>query len=387
MEQVLGKNRLHTRCAKWDGLEELFGERDLLAMWVADMDFECPQSVKNVLQERTAHNVYGYGIVPESYYQAFINWEREVHGYRVEKEWIEVLPGVVVGFFWAINIFTKPEDACMILTPLYGPFQDSIRTTGRTLVESKLIEENGVYRMDMDDIEAKMKAHEVKIFFLCSPHNPVGRVWRREELSGITELCRKYDVLLISDEIHQDIIPGEHPQIPTATVSDYRKRITLTAPSKTFNLAGCQNAFAIIEDEAMRMQWQQYRRTIGINDGNIFGYLAAEAAYNGGRDWLDSLNAVIRENFVYFRDALLQNAPKLVISPLEGTYLAWVDFGAYVPHAELETFFCEKCRLAVNVGDRFALLPGDTHVRINLATPIEQVEEAVRRIITALADK
>lgn len=384
MEQVIIAERRGTRCVKWDSLERNYGDENLIALWVADMDVECPQSVKQALTARAEHNVYGYGIVPDSYYQAFIDWEQKVHGYAVQKEWIQVLPGVVTGFFWSINLFTKPGDACMILTPLYGPFQDSIRSTGRTLVESKLINENGMYRMNYDDIEAKMRDRKVTLFFLCSPHNPVGRVWKREELEQITALCRKYDILLVSDEIHQDIIPSGALQIPTAAVSDYRKRITLTAPSKTFNLAGCQNALAIIEDETMRAAWQEYRHTIGIHEGNIFGYLAAEAAYRDGYEWLQNLNAMIWENFCLLRDGLLAGAPKLVISPLEGTYLAWVDFASYVPHEEQERFFKETCGLAVNYGDAFALEPEETHVRINLATAKEHIEETVKRIVQAL---
>lgn len=385
MEQIVTVERKDTGCVKWDGLQQLYGDANLISMWVADMDFECPLSVKKAMQQQAEHNVYGYGLVSDSYYQAFMDWEENVHGYPVQREWLLSLPGVVVGFFWAIQAFTKPQDACMILTPLYGPFQNSIRTTGRTLVESKLIQENGVYQMDFDDIEKKMKEEQVKLMFFCSPHNPVGRVWTKEEVERIVALCRKYEILLVSDEIHQDIIPSGKLQIPTATVSDYQKLMTLTAPSKTFNLAGCQNAFAIIEDAALRKAFQDYCATIGIvHENNIFGYLAAEAAYRDGYDWLQSLNAMILKNFCLLRDQLMEGAPKLVISPLEGTYLAWVDFGAYLSAEEQKEFFVKECGIAVNYGDAFTVEPGDTHVRLNLATSTERVQETADRILTAL---
>ncbi len=371
---------------KWDGLEGLFGDKDLLSMWVADMDFKAPPAVGQALKQTAEYNVYGYYLPSDGYYDAFIDWERRRHGYEVRRDWLRYSTGVVSGIFWTVNFMTRPGDACMILSPCYYPFMDAVLHTGRTLVCCPLREEQGRYSIDFADFERRLVERQVKLFILCSPHNPVGRVWTREELHTIMELCRKHHVFVISDEIHQDIIPGPRPHVPTATVGDYDDMmLTITAGSKTFNLAGAQNSYVIIPDPAIRARFDDYVKGIRVTRGSMFGYIAVEAAYRGGEEWLDTVLEAIRGNDHFCRDYLARRLPQAVVSPLEGTYLLWVDLAPYVPAGEIQDFMLKEARIAVDYGDQFFAPghPADTHIRLNLATPRSNVERAMEQLASA----
>lgn len=382
LERDYAPSRLGTHCEKWDGLADKFGQADLMAMWVADMDFAAPLCVRQALAKMVDHGIFGYTRVPDSYYQAFIDWEKNRHAYPVKKEWLRYTAGVVAGIYWIVNVFTKTGDACMILTPCYYPFMNAVRENERRLVCCELEEHEGIYGVNIERFEQTILAHQVKLFILSSPHNPVGRVWTREELRAMMEICRKHQVLVISDEIHQDIIIGDKPQIPTAICGDYQDNlITLTAASKTFNLAGCQNSFAIIESEKIRARFDAYTGHNRTTNGSMFGYAAVEAAYRGGSEWLEAVLAKIRENDAYLRDTLLAAYPKVKISPLEGTYLAWIDLGAYIPHRDLELVVQKKARIAVDYGDWFSAGKPDTHIRLNLATTSKLVHQAVDALV------
>lgn len=388
-ELIQTEDRKSTNCMKWDGLMQEYGESDLLPMWVADMDFKAPQSVQNALQQAIDHGIYGYCIVPDSFHQAFIDWEQRRHSYTVQKEWLRFLPGVVPGLYWMVNILTQPGDACIILTPSYYPFMNSIRDNDRKLICCELVNDCGRYSIDYEKFERDIVENDVKLFFFCSPHNPSGRVWKVEEIQTVMEICRKHHVFVVSDEIHHDIIIGDRPHTPTATTGNYHDfLITLTAASKTFNLAAWQNSFAIIEGEELRQKFDQFVKHICFAKGNKLGYIAVEAAYRGGEPWLASVLNIIRENYAYAKSTLEQALPNVVVTPLEGTYLMWVDLGAYVPHDQLQEFVQKTCRLAVDYGDWFRAEEGDaqqdTHIRLNLATTHENVAEAVRRIIANL---
>lgn len=385
-EQLVFKDRRGTDCCKWDGLEETFGEKELLAMWVADMDIQAPECVRESLKEYIEQGIFGYYQTPDSYFQAFIDWERDRHGYEVKQEWIRFAPGVVPAVHWMVQALTDEGDSILIQTPVYYPFERAIRTNNRRPVSSELVENNGVYSIDFADFERKIADEKVKLFILCSPHNPAGRVWTRDELERMLNICRQYGVKVIADEIHQDIIIGDRRQIPAATVGDYASMlVTMTAATKTFNLAGCSNSFVIIQDEEIRESFDRMTDGIWAKNGNAFGYVAVKSAYEGGGEWLQEVLKLIRQNYEYLKNTLEEKLPEAVVTPLEGTYLAWVNLGAYIPEEQMEKVIQGKCRLAVDYGDWFGGEKSKSFIRLNLATSPENVKETVRILTEVLS--
>lgn len=383
-EPILYVDRKGTHCEKWDGLGERFGREDLLALWVADMDFRVPQCVLEAEKEYLDTGVFGYYHPSEGYYQAFMDWEQERHGYSVQREWLRFSPGVVPAINWLIQIFTEPQDRVMVLTPVYYPFLHAVRDNDRTLVACQLVHQDGQYSVDLAAFEAAIAENQVRLFIMSSPHNPVSRVWRREELTAMLDICKKHGVLVLSDEIHQDLTFDGHKHIPSATAGDYSHMvITLTAASKTFNLAGCQNAFVVLPDAKLRKAYDAFTKRIHIREGNPFGYIAVEAAYRGGKAWLQQVQEIIWNNYGYLREQLAIHLPKACVTPLEGTYLMWVDFAAYLQPEEMERFFEETCGIAVDYGAWFEG-DGQSHIRINLATSRENVEKAFSSILQGL---
>lgn len=378
-------DRRNTDCCKWDGMGDSFGRGDLIAMWVADMDFKLPGCVRDAIEDYLSTGILGYYKPRASYAQAFIDWEQRYHGYAVKEEWLRFSPGVVPAINWLVNVLTGPGDAIAVLTPVYYPFMNAVKNNGRRLVCSDLINDNGVYSIDYADFEKKLAENGVKLFILSSPHNPVGRVWKREELKRLLDICRAHGVYVISDEIHHDITFGDNLHIPSATVGDYDSMlVTLTAATKTFNLAGCQNSFAIIPDEGLRRRFDEFTNEIRIEGGNPFGYVAVEAAYRGGREWFEAVRDIIYGNYTAARDMLQASLPEAVVSPLEGTYLMWIDLGAYLAPNEVKPFMEDKCGVAADYGDWFGGERFGTHIRLNLATSRELVERAVRAIVDNL---
>ena len=384
MEELIYRDRRGTDCSKWNGLGKKFTRDDLMGLWVADMDFAAAQCVRDTLREKVEFGVFGYDVVPESYYQAFINWEKTYHSYEVKRRWLRYSPGVVAAFNWFVQMLTQPGDAVLIQTPVYYPFMSAATDNGCRLVKNELVNTNGVYTIDFADFERKIVEERVKIFLLCSPHNPVGRVWRREELKQMLELCHAHGVHVIADEIHHDFTFDGHCHIPAATVGDYDDMlVTLTAPSKTFNLAGLKNSVIIIPDEQLRRSYDVYTGKLHTANGNSFGVAAAEAAYTGGRPWLESVLKTVWENYTILRDELLTKKPDIVLSPLEGTYLAWLDLGAYVSPEDMEQVVEGRCGLAMDYGSWFG---GNApcHVRMNLATRPENIRLAAQRLAKCL---
>ena len=321
MEKLVYVDRRNTNCNKWDGQQKMFGEEGLHAMWVADMDFRVPECVVSALREYVESGVYGYYKIPDAYYQAFIDWEREHHGYEVKKEWIRFSPGVVAGFHWLLQILTEENDAVIVNTPVYYPFLDAVNNNHRNLICSDLKNENGEYSIDFDDFEKKITDHQVKLFILCSPHNPAGRVWKKEELKQLFEICRAHQVYIISDEIHQDLVFGENKHIPSLSTGEYDDiMVSIVAASKTFNIAGAQNSMVIIPDEKLQEKWDAYVKGNRVLGGNAFGYVAAQAAYAGGNEWLTLVLDQIEENYQYLKAEL---AEKLEIPTTFGETLSW----------------------------------------------------------------
>lgn len=388
MSQVIYKDRLGTDCNKWDGCEEKFGDEHLLPLWVADMDFEAPSCVKQALKEYVDFGVFGYYQIPNRYYEAFINWEKTYHDYDVKKEWIRFAPGVVPAFNWLIHILTNERDGVLITPPVYYPFKDAVVNNNRTLVESPLMRLEDHYELDYEDFERKIKEQNVKLFIFCTPHNPVGRVWKKEEIVKVLDICKKYGVYVIADEIHQDIIMDGYQKVTAAATGNYDEiMVTLTAATKTFNLAGCQNSIVVIPNESLRKRYDDYLTRLRITGGNAFGYIAVQSAYEGGRKWLDEVLNIIEENYHLMKSILEEKLPKVWIPKLEGTYLMWIDLGAYVSADEIESVIQKACGLAVDYGSWFGGEAYGTFIRVNLATRRENVELAAERIIAALTDK
>ncbi|MBZ9685241.1 pyridoxal phosphate-dependent aminotransferase [Clostridium estertheticum] len=376
-------NRLGTNCLKWDALDKRYGNKDLIAMWVADMEFKTPEVVIEAMKKRIEHGIFGYSFVPESYYNAFINWEKNEHNYEINKEWIRFTTGVVVALYWFVNAFTKPNDSVIIMTPVYYPFFNAVKDNGRKLVTSGLINTNGIYTIDFENFEKNIIENDVKLYIQCSPHNPAGRVWTEKELDTVLSICKKHNVLVVSDEIHQDIIIGNNKHLPAAIVSGGKyadNLITVTAPSKTFNLAGLLNSHVIISNEEIRAQYDAYAKTVNQTEVNIMGLTATEAAYTHGKEWLESLLDVIRHNYNNVKTRLNEKAPKIVITPLEGTYLAWLDLRAYMDPNDTKVFIQDKCNLAIDFGEWFSE-DCKGFVRLNMATDPKYVEQAIDNII------
>ena len=381
-EQIKYVDRVGTNCNKWDSMDARFGDGDLMALWVADMDFVVPQCVIDAARKYVDFGIYGYYKVPAGYYQNFIDWEKKYHNCEIQREWLRFAPGVVSPINWYVNMKTQPGEAVLVMKPVYYPFLDAINNNGRKLVSSDLVCENGIYTVDFADFEKQIVENNVKLFILSSPHNPVGRVWKREELEQMLQICRKHGVFVVADEIHHDLImPGyEHTEI--LNIPGYTDMlVAITAGSKTFNLAGCQNSFVILPDEKLRAEYDAFTASVRIKGGSACGYVAVEAAFGGGREWLEGVLDIIHENAEYIKNTLAAELPQAVVSPLEGTYLQWVDFGAYVKGEDMKHFIQDSCRLAVDYGDWFGGEKWATFARFNLATSQDNIKEAMARII------
>lgn len=389
-EEFLSRYALDRRgsnSVKWDGLKQRFRTDDVIPMWVADMDFKAPETVIDALTERVKHGAFGYSLISPTYHQTFIDWLTRHHGYTPKKNWLRFTSGTITTLFWILHAFTKPKDNILILSPVYYPFYSTPQDTGRTPICSELQQdETGRYYIDFDDVEAKIKEHNIKVFILCNPHNPVSRIWSEEEMVKLFTLCEENNILIVSDEIHEDFIFGPDPFIPALAVQDGRFKdsiITITSASKTFNLASLPVAHTIIPNEAHRKQFDAYVATIDHTQLPVLDLLATETAYQTGDAWLTGLLAVIKDNYDIMKNTLLEAAPKLVFTPLEATYLAWVDFKAYVAPEELDNFMIKQCRVGVNTSPNFApATPG--FVRFNLAAHPDTVREAANRIIKGL---
>ena len=380
MEEWIYRDRRGANASTWNRLSPRFTREDLLGLWVADMDFAAPACVREALHKQVDFGVFGYDVTPDAYYEAFLHWEKTYHGYEPQRAWLRYSPGVVAGFNWLIQLLTKPGDGVLVQTPVYYPFLSAATDNGCRLVENELVNTAGVYTVDLADFERKLTEEHVKVFLLCSPHNPVGRVWRREELAAMLELCRVHGVYVISDEIHHDFTHGGHKHIPAATVGEYDDMlVTLTAPSKTFNLAGLKNSVVIIPDEKLRKAWDSYTGKLHTATGGSFGVIAAQAAWEGGRPWLEQVLQTVEGNYELLRTELVPRKPELILSPLEGTYLAWLDLGAYVKPQEMAAAVEGRCGLAVDYGAWFGG-HAPCHIRINLATRPENIRQAIQSL-------
>ena len=349
------------------------------------MDFKVPQAIEEAMQKRISHGVYGYSIIPDDYYEAIVSWMKRRHDFEVNKEWIVPTPGVVTAIKICVNAFTKEDDAIIINKPVYYPFDYSIDLNHRKIIENPMIFDNGKYTMDYEMFEKAIIENNVKMFILCNPYNPIGKVWKEEELKIIGEICKKHHVIVVCDEIHQDFVYTDHIHIPFYNVDESFKdfSIILTAPSKTFNLAGLQTSNIIIADEKLRETYQSTMNRYGVNAPNFLGIIACMTAYNECELWVDEMLEYVYDNFMYFDHFLKTNLPQIKLIQPEGLYLAWVDFRECgLNKDELEKTMLEKAGLWLDEGHIFGT-GGAGFERFNLAVPRSVLEDACQRLLKA----
>lgn len=378
-------DRKQTRSVKWDRLNEIFNTEDVLPMWVADMDFQAPQAVNDEIIKRAEHGIYGYTVIDSDVKASITNWLKKRHQWYVNPNWLSFSPGVVTSLHILIQTLTEPGDNVLIQTPVYTPFYNVIETHGRNIVKNPLVLNDDHYDIDFDDFEAKLK-QGVKAFILCSPHNPVGRVWTREELEKMAALCVEYEVLIISDEIHADLTLNNYRHFPIATISDdvSQQTITCMAPSKTFNLAGLQASYVIAENPDLKNKLDQGFASQGLSTLNTMGNTALEAAYRHGEPWLENLLQLLDEHQTYVINMFKKYTPELKVIPAEGTYLLWIDCsGLELDDQTLQTFMIEKARVGLNTGVSYGS-EGSQFMRMNIACPRQTLEEGVNRMIHAV---
>lgn len=372
--------RENTNCVKFDFRKQYFGREDVIPMWVADMDFPVPPFVLEAVRKRAGHPVYGYSIIPDSYYEAVMGWQSGRYNWEILKDWILFSPGVVTGLNVIVQALTDPGDSIIVQPPVYFPFFSCVENNGRKLLYNQLVEKNGVYTIDFDDLENKMKSG-ARMLILCSPHNPVSRCWSREELEWLGARSLEYGVLVVSDEIHCDLVFEPHHHIPLATLSEEiaQNTITCIAPSKTFNLAGLFTSSIIIANDSLRRRFKHAAEKIHLS-ANIFGITAAEAAYREGEEWLGELMAYLKTNVSLVKDYLAVNMPEITVSPTEATYMQWLDFrqlGFSAP--DLKNHLINKAGLGFVEGPTFGP-GGDGFQRINIACPRITLEMALERL-------
>lgn len=378
-------DRTNNFSAKWSEMNKNFGTNDLLPMWVADMDFLTAPCVMEALKDRLEQGIFGYTTRPSSYNESIVNWLDNRFSWKINQEWLMFSPAVITSISLLIQNLTQKNDKIMIQEPVYSPFHNIVESNERSLVISPLVKlDDGSYVMDYEDIESKIK--DVKIFILCNPHNPVGRVWTREELTRLGEICLKHNVLVISDEIHSDIILKNHKHTPFASISkEFRENtITCMAPTKTFNLAGLQSSFLVISNPYYYEVMDKAFSILDIKRNNAFSLVATEAAYNYGEDWLYELIKYIEDNVDFAIDYIKNHMPQLKVKKPEGTYLLWVDFSNLnVDKEDLKNALINKGRIALSDGSSFGI-GGDGYYRINLACPRSMVLEGLKRIEFAI---
>ena len=377
-------SRLGTDSVKWDGRSAVFGTDDVVPLWVADMDFAAPPAVRSALAARAAHPVYGYTQFPERLYAALIGWQKQRHGWEVEREWIAPTPGVVPVLYAAVRAFTRAGEGVIVQPPVYTPFFSAVTENDRRLLLNPLRLQDGHYSMDFDNLE-QCARDGGKLLLLCSPHNPVGRVWRRDELETLLAIARKHDLIVVSDEIHADLVYAPNTHIPLATLEDFPERvITAVAPSKTFNIPGLGLAFMLCAEPEMRSRLRQEFTRLHIETNNPFSLVAAEAAYRHGEPWLDALLAYLSQTQDAVLDYCAAHLPGIRALRSEGTFLMWLDCRALMKARGLDDkamqkLLVEKAKVGMSSGAIYGQA-GEGFMRLNLGAPRQVVMDALERI-------
>ena len=368
-------------CFKWDALPSMYGRDDLLPMWVADMDFRSPDFVMDAIRRRCEHQVLGYTMPSKGYWQAVESWLGRRYGINTTKGELHFIPGIVAGIAYALLCLTNPGDKVRVTTPVYPPFLNLPKESGRMLVCSQLKIENGRFAIDFDDFERKVDG--CKMFIMSNPHNPAGTVWGADVLRHIADICKRHNVIVISDEIHADLTLPPHKHLSYSTVSDDARSnsITFMAPSKTFNIAGLGSSVCYIADEALRKRFFGWLDALGVAGGNIFAFTAAEAAFANGEEWLKQMLDYLKGNVLALQAFLNDRLPKVKAVLPEASYLAWLDFSDYgIPHKELADKLINEARVALNDGTTFGGSDYECCFRINLGCPKSMLLDALNRI-------
>ena len=385
-DQVI--NRTNTASMKWDGAHTFFGDHanGALPMWVADMDFKCSKEITNAMEQKLQEGIFGYPLLTDSYYQAVIHWMEKHYDWHVEKEWIQFSPGIVAALNYIVQAFTKEGDSVLIQSPVYYPFTSAVVNNNRKIIRNNMLEEDQQYMIDFDDFEKKIVQKSVKMYILCNPHNPGGRVWTEDELVRLCEICKKHDVLLVSDEIHADLTYSGYKTTAMGRVAQniYHRVIICTAASKTFNLAGLQTSNIIIPNVSIRKTFAEYMDKLHLIRPNIFGQTATEAAYTHGEEWLSQLKNYLEENLRYMMEFMETRLPELKVMKPQATYLVFIDCKSLgLGNQELREFMLQKARVAMD--DGFVFGPGgEGYVRMNIACPKSVLAEALERIENAV---
>lgn len=375
----------HSR--KWDGEHLKFSRTDLLPLWVADMDFMPPQCIQEAICTYVKAQPLGYTMTNPNYLEAVIDWYKRRHNCILSKDWLTSAPNVITGIMWCIGAFTKPNDAIAVLSPIYGAFDSSARNARRQIIAVPMKRgEDHRYTVDYKAFEKAIVEYDVKLFIHCNPHNPVGHVWTEKEMDRLFNICKQHNVLIISDEIHQDLITGSTAFTSALTVVSgaYADNIiAMSSLSKSFNMASLHHAEVIIPNEKLRGQYNAYKAQVYHTDSDVIAETAITVAYTHpeAEAWLTDVLAIIRENYAYLCRELCTALPQIRISPMDGTYLAWIDFGAYVKAEDMHDLFENKCRIAPSFGEWFGGKNYTTFVRLNLATSLENIKTATHNII------
>ena len=382
-------DRTHTNSLKYDFAVQRGKPKDVLPLWVADMDFQVSSYIQEALSGSVAHGIFGYSEAEGSYFEAVAGWMSRHYGWNVEETWLVKTPGIVFALAQAVRAFTEPGDAVLLQQPVYYPFSQVIRDNGRKIVDNTLVQgEDGRYRIDFTDFEEKIRSAHVKLFFLCNPHNPVGRVWTKEELTAIGDLCVQYGVTVVSDEIHGDFIFKGGHQVFTAIKKEYEDiTITCTAPSKTFNLASMMMSNIFIPNPELRAKFRKQLDAAGTSQLGVMGLVACETAYNKGEEWYEAMLSYVKANAEFTRQYVEEQLPGVKMIDLEGTYLVWLDFretGLSVD--ELEDLMINKAKLWLDSGKIFGDC-GRGFQRINIACPRATLTEALERIRDAMKSR
>ena len=379
-------DRHGTNCLKFDFAKERGKNGDELSLWVADMDFQVAKPITDALQAQVNHGIYGYSEVKSDYFDIVKNWFRDNFDWEIKKGSLVKTPGVVYAIAMAVKAFTKEGEAVIIQQPVYYPFSEMIIANNRKLVNSPLVLKDGRYEIDFEDFEKKIVENNVKLFILCSPHNPVGRVWSVEELKKIGDICIKHDVVIFSDEIHADFVyePNKHHVFASLGESYAANSVIATAPSKSFNIAGLQVSNIFIENKKLRDAFRNEIVKSGYSQLNTMGLVAARAAYESGKEWLDEVRAYIKDNLIFFRDYLKENIGELSLIEPEGTYLVWVDFRKLgLSEKQREDLIVNKAKLWIDSGAMFGV-DGEGFERFNIACPREYLKMALDSLAKAI---
>ena len=375
-----------TDCIKYDRRQETFGVKDLIPMWVADMDFNSPDFVVESLRKRLEHEIYGYSFRPEEYFTSMINWIKSRHNWTIKKEWISFCPGIVPALNFCTLAYTQPGDSIIVQPPVYFPFFSAAESHGRNLIYNRLIESEGKWVMDYNSLIAGIDT-KTKMIIISNPHNPVGRVWTPEELNNLADICLKNNILIISDEIHCDLALPGFTHTPMASISEdiASNTITLIAPSKTFNLAGLSTSSVIITNPVLRKAFNRIVDNLHVGNGNIFGTIASISAYTYGHKWVDALLDYIDHNIEFVIDYCGKMIPEIIPVQPEATYMIWLDCRKFgMTGKELQNFFVDKAGVGMNEGSTFGP-GGDGYMRMNVGTTHNTVMKALEQIEKAVA--